>query len=158
MKRFEFPLERVREWRAGEVESEKQKLRQLFAERHSIEAAGALLEREHLEAQQKIRSQVLLDSPELRALDAFGRHVRAERMRRAERLEECSRRIEAQRSRLLEARRQCRLLEKMKQRGQEEWSRALARELDDFASEMHLAQWSRAARRSADGISFRLRA
>ena len=42
MKRFGFPLERVRKWRQDQAELEEMRLRQLYAELRTAEAAAVL--------------------------------------------------------------------------------------------------------------------
>ena len=144
MKKFSFGLERVRAWRAEQVELEKLKLRRLFDERHAMEATGALLDRELAEAEKNVRSQVRLDAQQLCALDAFKLYVKSEKSRLVARVAECDHRIAAQRQRLLDVRRQFRLLERMKRRELDDWNHALTREIDELAAEVHLSQWERA--------------
>lgn len=151
MKKFSFGLDRVRQWRAEQVESEKLKLRRLFDERHALEAAGALLDRELADAEKNIRAQTNLNSQQLGALDAFRMYVKSERLRLAAQIAGCDHRIAEQRQRLLDVRRQFRLLERMKEREWNDWNRALAHEIDGLAAEVHLAQRSNAGRRSAGG-------
>jgi hypothetical protein len=147
VKKFSFGLERVRAWRAEQVETEKLKLRRLFDERHALEAAGALLDRELAEAEKNVRSQVHLDAQQLCSLDAFKLYVKSEKSRLVARIAECDHRIAAQRQRLLDVRRQFRLLERMKRREWDDWNRALTREIDELAAEVHLSQWERANQR-----------
>lgn len=147
MKKFSFGLERVREWRAEQVESEKLKLRRLFEERHAMDAAGALLDREQAEAEENVRGQTSLDAQQLGALDAFRSYVKCEKLRLAERIAGCDRLIAAQRQKLLDVQRQFRLLERMKKRDWDEWNRALASEIDQLAAEVHLSQRGSANRR-----------
>jgi len=151
MKKFMFGLERVRQWRAEQVEAEKLKLRRLFDERRAVEAAASLLERQQAEAQRAILAQSSLEAQQLGALDAFRNHVRREKLRLAQRMAECEHRIAEQRRRLLEVRRQFRLLERMKQREWEDWNRALRAETENLSAEAHLAQWSRTHRRLPGG-------
>ncbi len=150
MKKFSFGLQHVLEWRGEQVESEKIKLRRLFDERHALEAAGQLLDGEQAEEERNVRSQANLEAQQLSALDAFRRHVRNEKLRLAGQIADCGRRIGEQRQRLLDARRQFRLLERMKQRQWEEWNHALASETDALAAETHLGQWVKLNRRSAN--------
>ena len=150
MKKFSFGLDRVRAWRSEQVETEKLKLRRLFDERHAMEAAGALLDRELSEAEKTVRSQARLDAQQLCALDAFKLYVKSEKSRLVARLAECDHRIAAQRQRLLDVRRQFRLLERMKQRELDDWNHALTHEIDELAAEVHLSQWERANRRQAE--------
>ena len=96
------------------------------------------------EAEKNVRSQVHLDAQQLGALEAFKLYVKSEKLRLIARVAECDHRIAAQRQRLLDVRRQFRLLERMKWRELDDWNRALTREIDELAAEVHLSQWERA--------------
>ena len=52
---------------------------------------------------------------------------------------------------MLEARRRCRLLERLKERRLAEWTTARDRELDELASESYLAKWNRQQAGSVSG-------
>jgi hypothetical protein len=150
VKKFSFGLDRVRQWRAEQVESEKLNLRRLFDERHALEAAGALLDREQSTEEKNVRAQTKLEAQQLRALDAFRVFVKSEKLRLAARIADCDCRIAAQRRRLLDVRRQFKLLERMKTREWNDWNLALEREIDGLAAEVHLSQWNSANRRSTN--------
>ena len=72
----------------------------------------------------------------------FRRQVRAEsaviELRRAERLKT----LAAREAALMEARRRCRLLERLKERRRAEWRAEEGKELEALASESFLARWS----------------
>ncbi len=61
--------------------------------------------------------------------------IGARRARQAER-------VVAQQTALMEARRRCRLLEKLKEKRFEEWRAAGERQIEDLASESFLARWN----------------
>jgi flagellar biosynthesis chaperone FliJ len=61
----------------------------------------------------------------------------------AQRRVEGEKKLEECRNAMLEARRRCRLLEKLKERRKADWTVALNRELEELASESYLAQWNR---------------
>ncbi len=56
---------------------------------------------------------------------------------------ECQKELAAQQAALVEARRRCRLLERLKERRATEWRSAADRELEELASDSYLAQWAR---------------
>jgi hypothetical protein len=56
---------------------------------------------------------------------------------------ECQKTFETQQSIMLEARRRCRLLERLKDRRLADWTSARDHELDELASESFLAKWAR---------------
>ncbi len=60
----------------------------------------------------------------------------------AEAVRQCEQRLAAQRKRWTEARRRCRLLEKLKERRRAEYDYEMNRELESLASETFLARWN----------------
>ena len=56
---------------------------------------------------------------------------------------EVARELAKQQAAMLEARRRCRLLERLKERRWSEWKLAADRELEQAASESYLARWGR---------------
>jgi hypothetical protein len=59
------------------------------------------------------------------------------------------RKLAAQEAAMLEARRRCRLLERLKERRGGEWRMAENREVDELASESYIARWNRRRARQA---------
>ena len=142
MKRFQFPLERVREWREKQVAVEEAKLQRLFREMSAISDARA-----ELDAELEGNEQMLLHDPgvsalDLRALDAFRRYAKAERARIENLRADCARRIEEQRAAIMEARRRYQLLDRLKQRNLRLWTADMNRELEANAAEAYLAKWN----------------
>ena len=66
-----------------------------------------------------------------------------EKKKIAARRAETLKKLEVQKLAMLEARRRCQLLERLKERRLEEWEAALARELEDLAADSHLAALAR---------------
>jgi hypothetical protein len=144
MTAFRFRLERVLEWRRTQLELEESKLQrqqralmELDSERARIEAAG-------IRAEIEVRAWRPLAGSDLTTLAAFRQHVIGKEKQIGVRREEARRRLETQQAVLVEARRRCELLERMKQRRRTEWEAAADRELEDLAAESYLARLSRA--------------
>ena len=142
MKRFEFTLELIRQYREEQLAIEKIRLERLSAEKSLIEQSRALLEREAAESAAIVSRASSVDAIELQAVDAFRRHAIAQRIVFAKRLAGCDRRIEAQQRQLLEARRRCELLARLKDRKLKAWNEEFARELELQAGESYLAKWN----------------
>ena len=107
--------------------------------RAAIEAAG-------VRAEIELRTQRSVPAVELEALGEFRLHVRRRRARN--RHTESRRRCGTWRNAetaMLEARRRCRLLERLKERRLAEWTRERDRELEEVASESFLARWRQGA-------------
>lgn len=140
MKRFIFPPERVRRWREEQVELEVAKLQHLFGQLSALGEEKKRVIAERGRSEKKILEQPSVDAGELHALDAYRLHARAKVGEIERGQQEVSARIEQQRARVIEARRQAELLERLKAKMFAEW-RALARhEEETLATELYLAK------------------
>lgn len=147
MKPFRFSLERVRQWRQTQVDLEFSKLQKLFAEMRRLEGEVTRLAEEvhaaEKELEQAASGGVPIDSVQLAGLDDYRLYAnREERLLKAQQ-EDLRRQIGEQRNRLIDARRNFRLLDKLKDRAKQEWVTAFNREIEDMAADLHLANWNR---------------
>lgn len=143
MTALRFRLEKVLAWRRTQLELEEAKfqqrtleVRELEAERARIRAAGTRMETE-------VCAWSPLAGSDLGALDSYRRYVIGQEKQLALRTEEARDRAAAQQKSMLEARRRCELLERLKQRRREEWQSAAHKELEELAAESYLANLSR---------------
>ena len=142
MKRFVFTLERVREWRQKQFAIEEAKLERLFSELGAIQAARVNVDEEQRRNDESVITAAGVTSLELRALDEFRRFARSER-ERLMRLEiDCGKRIAEQQALILEARRRCELLDRLKERKLRGWTAEFDREIEAQAAEAYLAKWN----------------
>jgi len=143
VKRFEFPLDRVRRWRAEQASLEEVKLQQLRAEAARLVEQKRALEAEASESVRAVLAQQSIQPIELTTLESYGLHLR----RRILELENLRRQAEAkvleQRLRFIEARRQFELLDRLQQKAWREWVASSNKEQEELASEMFLAQAAR---------------
>jgi flagellar export protein FliJ len=143
MRAFEFPLRRVLEWRRTQFELEENKLRQLAATLEELRLAAVRLDLVKGRAEVAVRQSAVVEACDLWALAAYRQRLIAELKALALRRTACQREVDAQRQKVMEAQRQCRLLEKLEQRRRAEWSRAADREMENLAAESFLALWNR---------------
>lgn len=140
MRRFHFPLERVRRWRAEQLTLEDLKLQQVRAERQTMASARKHIQNELLRSQQEVLSEPCIDALQLESLDTFRRYIQ----RKVRDIENRERQAEAkvvdQRQRVLEARRQFELLNRLHQKALAEWHAAAGKEQETLAAEMFLAK------------------
>jgi hypothetical protein len=144
MTSFRFPLQKVLEWRTTELELEEAKFRQAAAAVAAADRDRAELEAAAVRTEAEVRRWDPVAGSDLAALSDFRRHVRAQEEALEARRAECARQAAAQQASMLEARRRCRLLERLRERRLAEWKAARDRELEEMASESYLAQWGRA--------------
>ncbi|HEU0138697.1 MAG TPA: hypothetical protein VFQ79_03260 [Bryobacteraceae bacterium] len=143
MKRFEFRLERVREFRSGQVSLEESKLHALLSEVQALEAARAELDRQRLSEARALVSLGRVEAAELTALETY----RMAAVRRAHDLDRraavCRQHAENQRVRVLEARRKMKLLDRLKEKALAKWCIQENAEIENLAAEAYLAKYVR---------------
>ena len=144
MKRFEFPLDRVRRWRREQASIEELKLQQLRAELAGIAAGQREIERARAASEHEVLDQPFLDAAALQSLEAFRRYSREQLRGLINRQQQCQARIAEQRAVVLEARRKFELLDRLHQQSFEEWKAAVNKEQEDLAAELFLAARRRA--------------
>lgn len=146
MRAFQFPLRQVLEWRRTQLEVEENKLLQLAAALEELALAVVKLDLVRARAEQSVREAKALEAGDLWALAAYRQRLIAERQGLTRRRHECEQQIAGQRQRVVEAQRQCRLLEKLEERRRAEWRSAAEREIEGLGAESFLALWNRKAR------------
>jgi hypothetical protein len=143
MKRFNFPLDRIRRWRLEQLSVEELKLQQVRAEQQALADAKREVRDEFFKSEHEVLAQPSLPGLELENLDSFRLHVR-DRVRGFENRE---RQVEAkvveQRGRVIEARRQFELLDGLRQKALAKWKVAADKEQETLAAEIYLSRSTR---------------
>lgn len=147
MRAFAFPLRQALDWRRTQVDLEENRLRQLAAAREELALAAVRLDLVKGRAEQTVREAPAVAAGDLWALAAYRERLIAERQMLEARRAACEQQMEAQRQKVMEAQRQCRLLEKLEERRRAEWRRQTDREMENLAAESFLALWNRQARK-----------
>jgi len=143
MKRFDFPLERVRRWRREQLNLEELKLQQILGERQALARSKQQVRDERDHAERELLAHKSLEPTELQSLDSFRLYIRG-RVRDIEARErECEARVAAQRRRLIETRQQFELLDRLRQKALAEWRTAADKEQETMAAELFLAKTMR---------------
>jgi len=143
MRSFEFRLRQALAWRRTQLTIEENKLQQLTAGLEEIRLAAVRVELAKGRAEQAVREAGIVDAGDFWALSAYRGRLLAELEALARRQRELQQQIAAQRQRLVEAERQCRLLEKLEARRRAEWQAEMDREVESLAAESFLARWNR---------------
>lgn len=161
MKKFQFSLERVKEWRRVQEETEQARLELLTADLLRLQAAVQELELSGEEAARHAR--ISADPFQLVRLDHYRDYIRRARLAASQRQGELENRIAQQRGRLVEARRHHKALTKLRGKALQDWQAGFNRELEEQASESATARWHARQRTTgpdsrADARSFPRRA
>ena len=154
MKRFDFPLETVRRWRLERVGIEELNLRQILFEKQKLAAAKLQIESETAQTARQVLAQPSVGSLELESLDSYRLYTRSQIRHLENQERQCEAKIVAQREKVLEARRQFELLERLRQKALTEWRAAGNKEQEEIAAELFLAKSIR-ERRRAEGRNLR---
>ena len=144
MKRFQFNLERVRQYRKLQMEAEQVKLEHAQARLLSLDHMEAELLRQKNEAGETIPVGSSFQTGEqLERLDGFRRYlVRMAHLLEIRRAEAIAVLV-AQQTVLLEARRNYELLNRLKDRSRGQWQASFNREQEQVTAELYLARWKR---------------
>ena len=141
MKRFNFPLDRVRRWRLEQLNVEELKLQQLRAELEGLAASKRLIQDELTQTQRQVLGQTYVQASELETLDSYRVHIRG-RVRELENREwQWGVKLIEQRTKVIEARRQYELLEQLRKKSFGAWKTAVNKEQEDLAAELFLGRY-----------------
>lgn len=141
MKAFQFPLRKAQDLRRIQLELAEAKFQQAAAALDEVDREREMLLATRASAEAQVRSAAAVPGEDLAALGAFRLHVRDEEKRIMERRAQCANAVEERRAGMLQARRQLRLLERLRERRYAEWAAQAAKEIEEVASESYLAQW-----------------
>jgi hypothetical protein len=143
MSRFHFPLQKALELRRKQLEIEEAHYKQQLAavadldrRRHETRASGA-------GAEADVRRRNAVTGWDLDSLGRFRVRIRNEEARIAGDREAAAQKAAEQQESMLEARRRCRLLERLRERRLKDWEAARDREVEELANDSFLAQWNR---------------
>src|SRR5580698_9813502 len=144
MKAFRFPLQRVLDWRGLQLRAEEERLGGLQQKLASLAHQEKALTAAQARSEAAVLGLEAIPGSELQALSGFRLRIRSERATLAAARAQCEAHIAEQRKRLLKARKECRILEQLKEKRHQEWSHASDREIEETAAESYLAGWLRA--------------
>ncbi|MCC6591179.1 MAG: hypothetical protein IT168_31125 [Bryobacterales bacterium] len=154
MKRFEFPLERVRQYRKLQLDTEHARLEQAQARLNAVDAMIVDLHRQ--EKQEERESREARSQGGQKAVENALQHTRFQSylLRMAQMLDQqkaqAAQALERQRLILLEARRKFEILDRFRQSSRAEWQVEFNREQEDLAGELFLAKHARQSRQRSD--------
>ena len=140
MKRFQFPVEKVRLWRDQQAQMEELKLQQLHAELHRFITQQQDLQNEANRAELAVKQGGPIAADELARLDDFKRYVRACTRKLDEQRRQLEAKIVLQQQALVEARRKVELLNRLKELAFSKWISTRDKEQEELSSELFLAK------------------
>lgn len=143
MKIFRFPLQRVLEWRALQLRVEEEKLAGLQQQLASLLQLREKLATERSRSESHLFASGTAAGSDLQSWALYqARLVKQQEVLKAQLLQ-CEKLILEQRQRLMKARTDHRVLERLKERRWKQWVSLNDREVEDTANEVYLAKWAR---------------
>ncbi|MDR3700482.1 MAG: hypothetical protein P4L56_12640 [Candidatus Sulfopaludibacter sp.] len=146
MNSFRFNLQKVLDWRQTQLDLEEARFKQQLAAVAELDRARAALEAAGIHAEVQVRQWRPVAGRDVTALGGYRLHVMAQEQEIAVSRAKSQSALDAQEAAMLEARRRCRLLERLKERRRAEWQAAGDREVEELAAESYLAGWVRGER------------
>lgn len=143
MKAFHFPLEKALDWRRIQLELEEARYKQQAASLAGLDRQRAEIEASGIRAEIEVREWNPIAAGELAALGNFRLYVKSQESQIARRRVEAAQQLAEQQKLMLEARRRCRLLERLKGRRLTEWTAARDHEVEEIAAESYISRWNR---------------
>ncbi|MCL4796378.1 MAG: flagellar FliJ family protein [Bryobacteraceae bacterium] len=146
MKKFRFPLERLRAWRRVQLDAEQSRMRALLDEEQRVASRREALGLEMERARAGFAGGAAIPAFELAALNQFSIHVESETQKLKNLQRQVRQAIEQQRETLLAVRRESEVLERLRRRRYEEWRAESDREEENLVAELVVARWKAAGR------------
>ncbi|MDP8988928.1 MAG: hypothetical protein M3N41_02450 [Acidobacteriota bacterium] len=143
MKAFQFPLQRVLEWRELHMRTEEERLSTIQNKLAEVLHRENALTAAQLNAEMNVLGRPLVEATEFRALAAFQLRIRGEKVSLVAARRNLEIQIAEQRKRLLKVRKDCKVLEDLKERRKKAWTYLHERELENTAAESFLSNWAR---------------
>lgn len=109
--------------------------------RQSLIDRMELLRCERRESDAALVRCLTVSAQELAAVESARQWIKSETTRLLSRLRETDKQIEQQRARVVQARRNYELLQRLKERALHKWQQEADRELDQLAADVFLSQW-----------------
>lgn len=146
MKKFRFPLEKLRAWRRSRFEAEEASLQALLAEQRRIQVQRERLAGEMDASLHQLAAKQTACAEELLALNSFCLYAQHEERRLELTQRQIGQEIGKQRERLMEARRDVELLDLLREKRLAQWALEADKEQENMVAELVVARWKAAGR------------
>jgi flagellar export protein FliJ len=143
MKTFRFPLQRVLEYRELQMRTEEERLSAIQIQLAEVLHRENALTAAQLNAEMNLLARPVVEAAEIRALSAFQLRIRSEKISLIAARRNLETQIAEQRKRLLKVRKDCKILENLKDRRKKAWTYLSDREIENTAAESHISNWAR---------------
>jgi flagellar biosynthesis chaperone FliJ len=143
MKKFQFPLGRVMDFRRMQARMEEVKLEGLYAELRALDTREAALMQQKAQSEKALRAAKSVTGFDLELFATFRDAMTLEQHRLEKARADCRKRIDAQLVVVTMKQRDVRLLEHLKEKRFDKWEKEMFKEIDRQADEAYLAKWAK---------------
>ena len=141
MKKFSFPLDKLRNYRQMRFQQEEARLQRMLAEIQFLEQQRQALLAEEMRAVDRVRELTVIPVEDLVSLDLFRQWSEHERSRMKAAVSELRQQIERQRGVVMQSKRELEMLAHLRDRSQIAWRRAADQELESNVAELVTSRW-----------------
>lgn len=141
MKKFSFPLDKLRNYRQMRFQQEEARLQRMLAEIQFLEQQRQALLAEEKRAVDRVRELTVIPVEDLVSLDLFRQWSEHERSRMKAAVSELRQQIERQRGVVMQSKRELEMLAHLRDRSQIAWRRAADQELESNVAELVTSRW-----------------
>jgi flagellar export protein FliJ len=142
MKTFHFRLQRVLEYRELQMRTEEEKLSTIQNQLAEVLHRENALTAAQLNAEMNLLGRPVVEATEFRALSAFQFRIRSEKVSLLAARKNLETQIAEQRKRLLKVRKDCKILQNLKDRRKKAWTYLSDREIENIAAESYISNWA----------------
>jgi flagellar export protein FliJ len=146
MKKFRFPLEKLRAWRRSRFEAEEARLQALLTEQRRIQHQRERLVAEMDASLNHLAGKHTACAEELVALNSFCLYAQHEERRLEHTQRQVGHEIDKQREQLLKARRDVEVLDRLREKRLGQWRVEADKEQENLVAELVVARWKAAGR------------
>jgi flagellar export protein FliJ len=153
VKTFQFPLQRVLEYRELQMRTEEEKLSTIQNQLAEVLHRENALTAAQLTAEMNLLGRPLVEASQFRALSAFQLRIRGEKISLLAARSNLEIQIAEQRKRLLKVRKDCKILENLKEKRKKVWTYLSDREIENTAAESYISNWARSNAESREDLA-----
>jgi flagellar export protein FliJ len=153
VKTFQFPLQRVLEYRELQMRTEEEKLSTIQNQLAEVLHRENVLTAAQLTAEMNLLGRPLVEASQFRALSAFQLRIRGEKISLLAARSNLEIQIAEQRKRLLKVRKDCKILENLKEKRKKVWTYLSDREIENTAAESYISNWARSNAESREDLA-----
>ena len=141
MKKFSFPLDKLRNYRQMRFQQEEARLQRMLAEIQFLEQQRQALLAEEQRAVDRVRELSVIPVEDLVSLDLFRQWSEHERSRMKAAVSELRQQLERQRGIVVQSKRELEMLAHLRDRSHMAWQRAAEQELESNVAELVTSRW-----------------